>query len=50
MDKQVLESGTFEQCLALVKTFKEFDADLLFKKIFAVRVPKYLKSMADRLS
>eukprot|EP00026_Physarum_polycephalum_P000607 Phypoly_transcript_00608.p1 GENE.Phypoly_transcript_00608~~Phypoly_transcript_00608.p1 ORF type:complete len:793 (-),score=73.68 Phypoly_transcript_00608:976-3354(-) len=49
MNKHLFENGTFEQCLALLKTFKEFDANLLFKKIFSVRVPKHLISIADRL-
>lgn len=49
MNQQELEKGTFEQCIALVKNFNAEDETRLFRKIFSIRIPKYLSAITERL-
>ncbi len=49
LDQQQLEVGTFDECVALVKNFKDIDGNRLFRKIFSVPIPKYLIVMTNRL-
>jgi TBC1 domain family member 14 len=49
MEQKELEIGSFDECMALVKNFKDVDEARLFRKIFSVRVPKHLIGISERL-